>query len=589
MKKIIMPLILLLPCFVSAQGNNQIQKDSLRNVIARSEGEEKINAYILLTNLYFVEAAGDDLKMDTLLALYREYDAEALRQERYKSLGLIRTNILALYNNRSMFNEVIKLAPEYLDYLAKYEVWQYYYPVYRSYLRAFMGANRFDEAIDGAKQMYEEAKQREHEDGKGLALYMMASVYGDMGRAEEEIKYLKESLEVISDINQLLYLTVGAYYRLCSKLIDVKHYDEAQQQAQEFEKTIYRYEEASKARQNSAWLSLWRVFQTLYIETNEFDKAEIYCNKLDSIGAGPLIKNDVYKTRARIFLHRKQYDKALEMVDKSIELIGDELRIMPESLGLKIMILSKKRGVDDIYTLFQQATNLQDSLRNTELNARLDELRTQYDLDKITVENERNQIEKNRNRNYFLFSLAGCILLSFTLIIWIYKNRVIVQKNRGLFLKIKEQDDLVESLKQMEQHYHSLAQSGGDLTLDIDKQLSGDRQQRKLVARFEEYLLKGKRFADTEINFDDIISALATNRSYFFEAVKTVTDKTPVDYVRTMQLEEARKMLNTTFDLNIELIADECGFNSRATFYRLFRERYQISPAEYRKIAKEKY
>jgi transcriptional regulator GlxA family with amidase domain len=38
------------------------------------------------------------------------------------------------------------------------------------------------------------------------------------------------------------------------------------------------------------------------------------------------------------------------------------------------------------------------------------------------------------------------------------------------------------------------------------------------------------------------------------------------------------------------LILSSCGlnsFNSRATFYRLFRERYKINPAEYRRIARK--
>ena len=62
MRNILSLFILLLPFGIVAQTGEQSRKDSLRNVIAHSEGEEKINAYILLTNLYFVEAAGDDLK-----------------------------------------------------------------------------------------------------------------------------------------------------------------------------------------------------------------------------------------------------------------------------------------------------------------------------------------------------------------------------------------------------------------------------------------------------------------------------------------------------------------------------------------------
>jgi AraC-like DNA-binding protein len=118
--------------------------------------------------------------------------------------------------------------------------------------------------------------------------------------------------------------------------------------------------------------------------------------------------------------------------------------------------------------------------------------------------------------------------------------------------------------------------------------LRGDRKQRQLVARLDEYLLHERRFANSDLNLDDVITALATNRKYFYEAIKAVTEMTPVDFLHAKQLEEAKKMLETHFEITIEVIAQQCGFNSRVTFYRLFRERYQINPAEYRKIAKEK-
>ncbi|MCD8183894.1 MAG: helix-turn-helix domain-containing protein [Bacteroides sp.] len=59
-------------------------------------------------------------------------------------------------------------------------------------------------------------------------------------------------------------------------------------------------------------------------------------------------------------------------------------------------------------------------------------------------------------------------------------------------------------------------------------------------------------------------------------------------YMRTMKLEEARRMLDRHPELTIEATAFSCGFNIPSTFYRLFRKQYGISPTEYRKIAKEK-
>jgi Transcriptional regulator containing an amidase domain and an AraC-type DNA-binding HTH domain len=44
-------------------------------------------------------------------------------------------------------------------------------------------------------------------------------------------------------------------------------------------------------------------------------------------------------------------------------------------------------------------------------------------------------------------------------------------------------------------------------------------------------------------------------------------------------------MLEKHPELTIEAIAADCGFNAPNTFYRLFQKNYEISPAEYRKIA----
>ena len=304
----------------------------------------------------------------------------------------------------------------------------------------------------------------------------------------------------------------------------------------------------------------------LYFENEDYDKAEIYCNKLDSINASPYVQCEVYSMRSQIYYERKQYDMALKMADKAGELNGGDPMLVNTNQALKIMILCAQKGMEDIYDLVQQATNLRDSIRNTDFNTHLDELRTEYEVDKITA-------EKERNRNYFLFALGGCIFLTITLGIWIYYYRTVTRKNKALYLQIKEQDRLAEELKQ--------ATAG-----DTPENLHGDKQQRQLVARFSEYLLNERNYTKPEISLDEVISKLATNRTYLFEAVKTVTKKTPVEYIRDLQLEEAKQMLETRFDLNIEAIAEGCGFNSRSTFYRLFREHYQISPTEYRNIAK---
>ena len=78
-------------CFtlpVVAQNSLQHQKDSLRQVIEHSEGIDKLKSYNRLYYLYMSEVA-DDQKMDTLLMLFTQVEAEAIKQGNVEMQGMV--------------------------------------------------------------------------------------------------------------------------------------------------------------------------------------------------------------------------------------------------------------------------------------------------------------------------------------------------------------------------------------------------------------------------------------------------------------------------------------------------------------------
>ena len=75
----------------------------------------------------------------------------------------------------------------------------------------------------------------------------------------------------------------------------------------------------------------------------------------------------------------------------------------------------------EAYSVLKKATLLIDSLWLIENNAQLDEIRTQYEVDKHVAEKERQRI-------IIFFSIGGCIVLAIALGIWIYLNRKITKR-----------------------------------------------------------------------------------------------------------------------------------------------------------------
>lgn len=60
------------------------------------------------------------------------------------------------------------------------------------------------------------------------------------------------------------------------------------------------------------------------------------------------------------------------------------------------------------------------------------------------------------------------------------------------------------------------------------------------------------------------------------------TGMTPLEYVHTLRLEEAKQMLEATEE-PIEAIANEVGYEDAAFFSRLFRRNVNLTPSQYRK------
>lgn len=568
---------------LSAQNSLQRQKDSLRQVIEHSEGIDKLRSYNRLYYLYMSEIA-DDQKMDTLLMLLNRVETEAIKQGNAQMQGMVYGNAIIAHINRSEHDKVIEKAPAYLDFYIENGLWRFYYQIHMQLITAYNLKGEYEPAVEEAEKMYARAKERKDKAGMATALYATGIVYNSQDRWKEEEKCFRECIGLLWEVSGYDNILTQSYAFLCMVLRAQNRYDDLLQLVPEYEKAIARFEKASGRAQPEARGNLYIALMNTYIDIREYDKAEPYLAKIEGLVNNDISRFELLRAKALILRARGDYGKALAAVDSAMTRTPEADLNRNSLRRIKMQILARMGRYREADDLLDEIIAMNDTLKNVEVNARFDELRIQYEVEKHIA-------EKERNFHYLLFALAICLIFALLLAGTFYYNRMIALKNRKLYERIKEQDRLADELsrlagtRRLKTSLEASPDESGKTAGAADG-LAPCSEQQNLVARLQEYLLSGDNLSDTDISRDDIISALGTNKNVLTDAVKAVTGKSPMEYMRTLRVEEARRKLDSHPELTIEAIAFSCGFNIPSTFYRLFRKQYGISPTEYRKMAK---
>ncbi len=103
----------------------------------------------------------------------------------------------------------------------------------------------------------------------------------------------------------------------------------------------------------------------------------------------------------------------------------------------------------------------------------------------------------------------------------------------------------------------------------------GDEDFLKEVVRITaEYL------SDSDFNIDKLANQVAMGRNTFYRKFKSLTNQTPVEFLRDMRLEKAKSYLHAGKD-NISEVAYLVGFNDPKYFGKCFKAKYGINPKEF--------
>lgn len=86
-----------------------------------------------------------------------------------------------------------------------------------------------------------------------------------------------------------------------------------------------------------------------------------------------------------------------------------------------------------------------------------------------------------------------------------------------------------------------------------------------------------------EITLESISKMFYITPQYFSKTFKKLTDMTFIEYLNSVRIKEAQKLLATT-DKSINIIGETVGYNNNTHFCRMFKKIAGISPRAYRQL-----
>lgn len=151
-------------------------------------------------------------------------------------------------------------------------------------------------------------------------------------------------------------------------------------------------------------------------------------------------------------------------------------------------------------------------------------------------------------------------------------NAITKVKTKGMVRLLKIEAKVYELLSLHIQE-HNLMSQGVPLPISLIK------RELKIVRKLGNEITKNPsyNYSLEQLSIESSLSQAKLQDGFKFLFKRTVTE-----YIRHIRVETARELIKTT-DLNISQIVYTIGFTSRSYFSKIFKEKYGITPYEYKK------
>lgn len=408
----------------------------------------------------------------------------------------------------------------------------------------------------------------------GGVLQMIADLHYYAGAYDEAEKTYRLILaEITKDKNSWRLITLNNNIGL----IRIKQHRYAE--AEEIFKESLRRLSAKKMNyaDSSGLPYLYRKLLEVTLNQKKYTEAETYFILGEQLSYRFQQKTELpglYTSKGTLCFEQGKTDSALYFFNKAEEFdryfpdYGNQVNIYG-GLAKTYSLLKNDKRANDYLLLLVNAKNKSDSVF---FRARYMNTFAEYNYN-----NYLREIKNYESRQALLLTIISVVTLSLLVIGYLY-----VKINRANKKLVRKNIEVVSGHIHQEVSQPDPAESEIKTPGEAD-----DAKIASIVKDLEQLMTNNKLYLDKDISLGKIADLLGTNRSYLSKAINSAYNVNFATYINDMRIKEAIHLISSgeLQHLNMEGIAEKCGFSNRVSFTKAFQKFTGVSPSFFIKNA----
>lgn len=434
---------------------------------------------------------------------------------------------------------------------------------------------RIEEACNIVTNVLRYAEENGNEVLTGNMLFMEGLLYRKINSLDKSYEYLNRAIEILAKRQEIDTLLRISQIRgvLCDVYVYDNKYDEAWKEARKREALLSdlhsKGESLTLVDRQEAYLYSRLAYlshkQGRYVLANEyyhkFLKTDFSKNKLGLLDINDyLLELGNYQ---EVIDNNKLFFLDVDMDDVVSVIYQRALRqsaVAYEGTGnykWAYTALEKLSEIKERHRLTIDRQFVLDRYDTAEI------LRYKQDLEKVE-----NDLSKRHNLLIFFVIVTVLLLVLF---VWVsYDHKRLNSRNKKITSLLLE---LREAKEESEQYQM--------------ENIDSVPQDYRIFLQFDEKVRNEKLYLNYQLQRDDFARLMGVDRNRFASIIKEYTGGGNLNsYLNDMRLEYSIYLLKNHPEMSIQEIGEASALPSSTTFYRLFKEKYDISPKVFREQLK---